>query len=94
MVVVGGAKGRKTPSRCHPAFVCFCLLLLSSALSESPANKKSTRTIPVRVRGSDGAFSAAQELLCGHLVAAFRAFQAKKRRNRCTLQTLLMGLLS
>ena len=94
MVVVGGRERQKITFTVSP---CLCLILLAASkqcLIRISCKQKSTRTIPVRVRGSDGAFSAAQELLCGHLVAAFRAFQAKKRRNRCTLQTLLMGLLS
>ena len=52
-------------------------------------NKKSPDQM---VWGFGGALSTVLEPLCRHLVAAFRALQAKKRRNISAFQPLLMSL--
>ena len=74
---------------------CLCSFnALCSPSAEFPINKKRTRTLSHRELGSSTnclVDSTGLEPLCRHLVAAFGALQAKKWRNICAFQPLLMS---
>ena len=77
-----------------PCLYSFLLTVLRTLAVGFPVNKKRTRALSHRESGSstncmvDG---TGLEPLCRHLVAAFGALQAKKWRNICAFQPLLMS---
>ena len=90
-------KRQGTTSMVIPRLCSFLLTVLRTPSAEPPVNKKRTQTLSHRESGSstncmvDG---TGLEPLCRHLVAAFGALQAKKWRNICAFQPLLMSFLS